>query len=67
MRIYLILDADRERDAPNRPTQDVLAALEEELEAIDLDVDGTVYAITVRGIGRNATQAEQSYRLRRMR
>jgi hypothetical protein len=63
MRIHLILDLTP--DGPRRDREVVTEQLEAEVEQNGLEVDGTVYEITVLGAGATASKASESMKMRR--
>jgi hypothetical protein len=63
MRIHLILDLTPE--GPRRDREVVTEQLEAEVEQNGLEVDGTVYEITVLGSGATAAAATLSMKMRR--
>jgi hypothetical protein len=63
MRVHLILDLTP--DGTRRSREAVTDELEATLEANPIEVDGTVYEVSVLGVGATAKEADESAKLRR--
>lgn len=62
--IHIIISTEKD-SGPSKSNDEILETLEEEIEALTLEVDGeTTYNLKVRGIGTTRKNLDESKRLR---